>query len=109
MALVGQLLRDREPPLLIQGALLRQLRQIWRAKELVTAGVPRAELPGAIGVPPFALEEILGPAKRMTVPALKRGFDQLYRADRLLKSSRVEPELIITRLVRELAEQLGRR
>ena len=109
MSLVGQLLRDREPPLLIQGALLRQLRQIWRAKELVAAGVARSELPGAIGVPPFALDEILGPAKRMTVPALKRGFDQLYRADRLLKSSRVDPELIVSRLVRDLAEQLGRR
>ncbi|MDX2024019.1 MAG: DNA polymerase III subunit delta [Deltaproteobacteria bacterium] len=109
LALVGQLLRDREPPLLIQGALLRQLRQIWRAKELLTANTPRADLPGAIGVPPFALDEILGPARRVSVPALKRSFDHLYRADRLLKSSRVEPELLVTKLVRDLADELNRR
>lgn len=109
LSLVGQLLRDREPPLLIQGALLRQLRQIWRAKELLASGAPRAELPGAIGVPPFALDEILAPARRVGVPALKRGFDQLYRADRQLKSSRVDPELIVTRLVRDLAEEMARR
>lgn len=107
LCLVGQLLRDREPPLLIQGALLRQLRQIWRAKELIAAGTPRAELPAAIGVPPFALDEILGPARRMTVPALKRSFDKLHQADRLLKSSRVEPELLVTRLVRDLAATLA--
>ena len=108
MSLVGRLLRDREPPLLIQGALLRQLRQIWRAKELVALGTPHNELPAAIGVPPFALDEILGPARRVAVAALKRGFDHLYRADRLLKSSRIEPELIVTRLVRTLADELAR-
>lgn len=109
LALVGRLLGDREPPLLIQGALLRQLRQIWRAKELVASGASRSDLPGALGVPPFALDEILGPARRISVPALKRGFDRLYQADRLLKSSRVDPELIVTRLVRDLASELARR
>lgn len=109
LSLVGQLLRDREPPLLIQGALMRQLRQIWRAKELLASGAPRTELPAAIGVPPFALDEILAPAKRVAVTALKRSFDQIYQADKLLKSSRVEPELIVTRLVRDLAEEMARR
>ncbi len=108
MALVGRLLRDREPPLLIQGALLRQLRQIWRAKELVASGTPRNDLPAAIGVPPFALDEILAPARRVAVTALKRGFDELYKADRLLKSSRIDPELIVTRLVRTLADEFAR-
>lgn len=109
LCLVGQLLRDREPPLLIQGALLRQLRQIWRAKELLAAGAPRTELPAAIGVPPFALDEILAPAKRVAVTALKRSFDQLYQADKLLKSSRVDANVIVTRLVRDLANEMTRR
>jgi len=35
--------RNREPALRLQFMLVRQLRQIWRAKELATAGVPRNE------------------------------------------------------------------
>lgn len=104
LMLVGTLLRDREPALLIQGALLRQLRQIWRAKELEAKRTPRGEIAGAIGVPPFFLDQILGPARRMSVAALRRGFERLYQADLQLKSSRIDNELLISRLVRRLVE-----
>ncbi len=40
LRLLGNLLRNREPALRIQFMLMRQLRQIWRAKELQAAGRP---------------------------------------------------------------------
>jgi DNA polymerase III subunit delta len=105
LSLVTNMLRNREPALKIQFMLLRQLRQIWRAKELSAASVPRAEIASAVGIAPFFLDDILVPAGRMSSTALKRSFMHLYRADRSLKSSRVDADVQMLRLVRQLAEE----
>jgi DNA polymerase-3 subunit delta len=104
LRLLSNMLRNREPALKIQFMLLRQLRQIWRAKELVAASVPRGEIAAAVGVAPFFLDDILAPASRMSVATLRRSFLHLYHADRSLKSSRIDPEVQMMRLVRQLAE-----
>jgi DNA polymerase-3 subunit delta len=109
LALVTNMLRNREPPLRIQAMLLRQLRQTWRAKELAAANVPRAEMAAAVGLPPFFLDDVLVPARRMSVTALRRSFERLYHADRAFKSSRVDPEVQLMRLVRQLAEEASPR
>jgi DNA polymerase III delta subunit len=41
----------------------------------------------------------------MSTAALRRSFLHLYQADRTLKSSRIDPDLHLTRLVRRLAEE----
>ena len=109
LSLVSNMLRNREPALKIQFMLLRQLRQIWRAKELATANMPRAAMAAAVGLPPFFLDDVLVPARRMSVTSLRRSFDRLYQADRAFKSSRVDPEVQLTRLVRQLAEEAAPR
>ena len=109
LQLVTNMLRNREPPLRIQAMLMRQLRQIWRAKELSAANLPRAELAAAVGLPPFFLDDVLVPARRLSVAALRRSFERLYQADRAFKSSRVDPEVQLTRLVRQLAEEAAPR
>jgi DNA polymerase-3 subunit delta len=109
LSLLGNMLANREPPLRIQFMLVRQLRQIWRAKELAAAGAPRMEIAGAVGIAPFFLDDVLAPARRMSEAALERSFRRLYQSDRSLKSSRIEPELYITRLIRQLAEDAAAR
>jgi len=109
LRMVANMLRNREPALKIQFMLLRQLRQIWRAKELVAASVPRAEIASAIGIAPFFLDDVLIPAARMSTAALKRSFVRLYQADRSLKSSRIDPDVQMLRLVRQLAEESSAR
>jgi len=109
LRLLSNMLRNREPPLKIQFMLLRQLRQIWRAKELVAAAVPRQAIAAAVGVAPFFLDDVLVPAARMTTSALQRSFSYLYQADRSLKSSRIDAEVQMMRLVRRLATEAGQR
>ncbi len=104
LTLLANMLRNREPPLRIQYMLARQLRQIWRAKELQAAGAGRQEIASAVGIAPFFIDDVLTPARRMSETALHRSFQRLYQADKSLKSSRIEPELQISRLVRQLAE-----
>jgi DNA polymerase-3 subunit delta len=104
LTLLANMLANREPPLRIQFMLVRQLRQIWRAKELAAAGAPRQEIAAAVGIAPFFLDDVLIPARRMSVAALERSFRRLYQSDRTLKGARIEPELFIARLVRQLAD-----
>jgi DNA polymerase-3 subunit delta len=106
LRLLGNLLRNREPALRIQFMLMRQLRQIWRAKELQAAGAPRNEIAGRVGISPHFLDDVLQPARRMSTGALARSFDLLYQADQSLKSSRVDPDIQITRLVTALVDQV---
>jgi DNA polymerase-3 subunit delta len=109
LRLLANMLRNREAPLKIQFMLLRQLRQIWRAKELLGASVPRQEIATAVGIAPFFLDDVLIPAGRMSTAALERSFKYLYQADRNLKSSRIDPEIQMMRLVRRLTAEAAQR
>jgi DNA polymerase III subunit delta len=104
LALLTNMLRNREPALRIQYMLARHLRQVWRAKELAAAGAARGEIASAVGISPYFLDDILVPAKRMTRAALASAFDRLFQADVDLKSSKMDPEVALARLVQTLAE-----
>ena len=107
LALLANMLRNREPPLRIEFMLARQLRQTWRAKELAAAGASRGDIAAAVGLNPYFLDDVLVPARRMSRAALARAFERLYQADQAIKSSRVDAELIVSRLVQQLAEDAG--
>lgn len=109
LALLANMLRNREPALRIQFMLARQMRQIWRAKELSAAGAGRNEIASAVGMSPYFLDDVLVPAKRMSRGALARAFERLYQSDQALKSSKVDDDLIVSRLVQSLAEDAGAR
>jgi len=104
LALLTNMLRNREPALRIQFMLARHLRQVWRAKELAASGASRGDIASAVGINPYFLDDIMIPARRMSRASLERGFEWLYQADLALKTSRVEPELALSRLVQALAE-----
>jgi DNA polymerase-3 subunit delta len=107
LALLTNMLRNREPALRIQFMLARQLRQIWRAKELVAAGASRGDIAAGVGINPYFLDDVLVPARRMSRAALERAFERLYQADLALKTSRAEPEIALSRLVQQITESAG--
>jgi DNA polymerase-3 subunit delta len=109
LALLANMLRNREPALRIQYMLARTMRQIWRAKELLAAGAPRGEIAAGVGINPYFLDDVLVPARRMSRATLARAFERLYQSDVALKSSRVDEDLLISRLVQSLAEDAGAR
>jgi DNA polymerase-3 subunit delta len=104
LALLTNMLRNREPALRIQFMLARHLRQVWRAKELAASGAARNEIAAGVGINPYFLDDVLAPARRMSRAALERAFERLYTADVELKSSRLDPEIALSRLVQTLAE-----
>jgi DNA polymerase-3 subunit delta len=104
LALLTNMLRNREPALRIQFMLARHLRQVWRAKELAASGAGRNEIAAGVGINPYFLDDVLTPARRMSRAALERAFERLYTADVDLKSSKLDPEIALSRLVQTLAE-----
>lgn len=104
LALLANMLRNREPALKIQFMLARQFRQIWRAKELAAAGASRGDIAAGVGISPYFLDDVLIPAKRISRAALVRAFERLFQADLGLKTSRLDPEITLSRLVQTLAE-----
>jgi DNA polymerase-3 subunit delta len=109
LALLTNMLRNREPALRIQFMLARHLRQVWRAKELFAAGAGRNEIAAGVGINPFFLDDVLVPARRMSRASLERAFERLYVADVELKSSKLDPEIALSRLVQTLAESSAER
>jgi len=107
LALLTNMLRNREPALRIQFMLARQLRQIWRAKELSAAGASRGDIAAGVGINPYFLDDVMVPARRMSRAALERAFERLYQADLALKTSRTEPEIALSRLVQSITESAG--
>jgi DNA polymerase-3 subunit delta len=107
LGLLANMLRNREPALRILYMLARQMRQIWRAKELLEARAPRGEIASAVGISPYFLDDVLVPARRMSRATLARAFERLYQSDVALKSSRVDEDLLISRLVQALTEDAG--
>jgi DNA polymerase-3 subunit delta len=104
LGLLANMLRNREPALRIQFMLARQFRQIWRAKELAAAGASRGDIAAAVGISPYFLDDVLVPARRISRAALARAFERLFQADLGLKTSRLDPEITLSRLVQALAE-----
>jgi DNA polymerase-3 subunit delta len=110
LMLLANMLRNREPALKIQFMLARQFRQIWRAKELAAAGASRGDIAAGVGISPYFLDDVLIPARRISRAALIRAFERLFQADLGLKTSRLDPEITLSRLVQALAEDAaGRR
>ncbi|HVZ87552.1 MAG TPA: DNA polymerase III subunit delta, partial [Polyangia bacterium] len=104
LALRTNMLRNSEPALRIQFMLARHLRQVWRAKELAASGASRQEIASGVGLNPYFLDDVLVPARRMSRAALAQAFDRLYEADVDLKSSKLDPEIALARLVQTLAD-----
>jgi DNA polymerase III subunit delta len=104
LCILANMFRNREPALRVQFMLARQLRQIWKAKSLLATGLPRDQIAAAVGIPPFFVDDVIGPARRMSEDTLSRGLDRLFEADRALKSSRIDGEILLSRLVQQIAQ-----
>ena len=61
--------------------------RIWRARELLAQGAARDEIASATGVPPFFVDDVIGPARRMS----SRGPGARLRSSRSRPIARSSP------------------
>lgn len=106
---LGSLLKAREPALRILAMVARQVRLLLTARSLLDARASRGELAEALGLPPFVVEKIEAQARRFDARALVAMHRVVFETDQRLKSSKVDDERLMEKLVLDLVALGGRR
>jgi DNA polymerase-3 subunit delta len=105
LGILASMIDGRESGVRIVAMLARHVRQLWNADALLRARAPKAEYAAALGVPPFFVDGIVDQARRIGrggEGAFRALHDALYRADRALKSSRLDEPRLLESLVLEM-------
>ena len=87
LRLLDRLLADGQPALVILTMLTRHFRQLWKARALLSQGVPQKDLSRRIGINPYFLNNLLAQANRYSDGKLREIYPRLLLADQALKSS----------------------
>ena len=86
------MLVDGEQPLMLLALLNRQCRQVYDAKLCLQAGQPQAAVAGRLGIPPFALKQLVPLTRQYTEEAL---------ADMIRRCTQIEFEVKAGRMTEE--------
>ncbi|MFO7740159.1 MAG: DNA polymerase III subunit delta [Desulfatiglandaceae bacterium] len=92
---------DKDGPLRILGMLNRQIRILWRAKSLSSAGRRDSDVSRELRLPAFLASKVVKQSRRWDTDDFQRAVSLLYQADGLLKSG-AQTHLVIENLVLSL-------
>lgn len=101
LKLLAEQLAAGENALRLLALLTRQVRMLWRAKELADGGTGSREVAEELGVPPFVGEKLLRQGRGFTAAALRRTLVALAEADRDLKNGRAD-KYVLERIIIEM-------
>ena len=103
LRIVAKNLETGEAPLRILGALIWQVRRIWKAKDLLGSGNNEAQVARAIGIPPFRASEFFRHVRGWSVQQLSTTFDLVWETDSKLKGgAATSPSLVLDTLILRL-------
>lgn len=97
---------QREPALRLLAMIARQYRMLVKARGAAAAQVPQGELASILGVPPFAVRDIVGQARRGDTERFGRALVSIATTDYRLKGGAIQVEEL--RVLERLALALGR-
>ncbi|WP_376797207.1 DNA polymerase III subunit delta [Thermogemmatispora sp.] len=97
--ILHSLLSEGQPPLLLLGFLLSQVRTLLLVKELSQKGLRAAEIASTLGVAPFIAERAAQQVRHFSLAQLEFIYRQLVETDAALKRSRLSPEVAFDLLI----------
>lgn len=103
LSVLGQMLDAREAPLRILATLAWQQRQLIRARSMLSRGASSSDILRAVKVFRFR-DEFMRQVRSMSDRKITAGLQLIYKADRLLKSSRTRPRAVMERTVMDLTQ-----
>lgn len=98
LKLLAEQLDAGENGLRLLAMLTRQVRMLWRGKELAEQGADSRAVAAEFGVPPFVGEKLLRQGRGFAASTLRRTLAALAEADRDLKSGRTD-KYVLERIV----------
>jgi DNA polymerase-3 subunit delta len=96
--ILNRYLNQGVPPLVILSRIAWEFRKVWQLKEEMDRGPISDSFLRSIRIQPFKKTTYASPARRLSWGALGEVFVSLGDTDRLLKSSRVDPQLHLEKL-----------
>lgn len=100
LQIVAKNLEIGEAPLRILGALIWQVRRIWKAKDLLKQGIGQSQVARQVGIPPFRASGFIRQVQQWTEPKLCLAWEQFCQADSALKgSASASPKRVLDALV----------
>ena len=99
LELYYDLLTLKEPPMRILFLLARQYRQLLLAKQFTASGLGQTEIASKLGIPVFALRNVLSCARAYTVSELECAVEDFVDAEEAVKTGRLEDKLSVELLI----------
>lgn len=97
--ILSRLIQEGEQPVGLLGSIAWNFRRLMRAKAMEAAGTGFEEIKKKLNVIFHQSASFHEQMKSFSIPELKRAFDVMLQADRSLKSSGLEGELILERMI----------
>jgi DNA polymerase-3 subunit delta len=95
------------PPLILLSRIAWEIRRLWQIKEEMERGPITDSFLRSIRVQPFKKAEYASLARRLSWASLGKIFFALGESDRLLKSSRLDPQLHLEGLCERIARMVA--
>ena len=97
--LYNDLLTLKEPPMRILFLLSKQFRQLCLAKKMSGEGVSQNEIASRLGIPPFAVRNIMSCARAYKVEELEEAERDFVDAEEAVKTGRLQDTLSVELLI----------
>jgi len=97
MNLLHKNLQQGEPPFLLLSLIGRQLRLIWKAKEMRAQGLSNKEIEAQLKIIPSLAKDFWRQVDKIPLPKLKESWFLWEQADLEMKTSRLPKGLILER------------
>jgi DNA polymerase-3 subunit delta len=102
---VDAMLEQREYPPVILGSLVRHFRQLVDAKAIYDRGGGAQEIQNQLKVHEFVAKKLSEQVSRFEVDFLRESFEQFFRAELELKSTRIDPAVRLESLLLRLCQK----
>lgn len=99
---LGAMLAQREQPIYILSAIIRNFRQLVDAKAIYERGGGGPDIKDALKVHEYVAKKLAEQAPRFDALTLRVAFEELFRTELELKSTRVDPALRLEALITRL-------
>ncbi len=108
LKLLRKMLAQGESPQMLLAMIGRHMRQLYRAKMVADQRISRQLVAEGLEThSPFVIEKASRQARRFRLPDLRRAMQRLYEVDRQLKSTGFAADILLERLVYDLAANQG--
>lgn len=99
LALYGNLLALKEPPMRILFLITRQFHHLLQVKLLKKDYKPEKEMASILGVPPFAVSKYVAQAEKFTEKELRRAVEECVAAEEDIKTGQMVDTLAVELLI----------